>query len=57
MFELGSCHYDTYLLNIRLPAKGNLNRNIGLVTGLTFVVRSINFNVFSKACMESHKKN
>ena len=33
-FELGSCHYDFYLVNIRLPVDGVKNQNIGKITDL-----------------------
>ena len=41
VFELGSCHYDTYLLNLQLPATKGLNDGIGKITGVNFVVSSI----------------
>ena len=37
-FELGSCHYDFYLMNIRLPIDGVKNQNIGKITDLELVV-------------------
>ncbi len=39
-FELGSCHYDYYLVNIRLPVhegKG-MNVDIGLIKDMWLVV-------------------
>lgn len=42
MFELGSCHYDFYLVNIRLPINAeqdyNFNTGIGHIMDLWLTV-------------------
>ncbi|ELU00943.1 hypothetical protein CAPTEDRAFT_179639 [Capitella teleta] len=37
LFELGSCHHDYYLVNIRLPMQGGLNSETGRIDDLTLV--------------------
>ena len=40
LFELGSCHHDYYLVNIRVPVEPykKVNMGIGKLTGMTLVV-------------------
>ena len=37
-FEIGSVHYDEYLVNIKLPYARHSNERIGLVSEINFVV-------------------
>ena len=54
MFELGSVHYDRYLLNVRLPAfdEGSdvekINTNIGKLEDLHLVVGSDEFAILCR---------
>ena len=56
MFELGSVHYDRYVLNVRLPAfdEGSdvekINTNIGKLEDLHLVVGSNAFAILCRCC-------
>ena len=40
LYEVGSCHYDNYVLNIRVPAfdEDRVNEDIGKLIDMTLVV-------------------
>ena len=46
-FEIGSVHYDEYLVNIKLPYARHSNERIGLVTEINFVVSKRSFIHFT----------
>ena len=59
LFELGSCHYDYYLINIRLPVhelKG-MNMNIGAIKDMWLVVSKIEISLFRNVSGESRESN
>ncbi|RDD46188.1 Protein wntless-like protein [Trichoplax sp. H2] len=37
LFEIGSCHYQYYLINIKLPTHHGMNSKIGPISEITFV--------------------
>lgn len=45
-FELGSVHYDHYLVNIRLPFGKGYNEDFGQLKSMTVVVRFYFFTFF-----------
>ena len=54
-FELGSCHYDYYLMNIRLPIDGGKNLNIGKITDLELVVSNfISYQFYTNVLRENN---
>lgn len=49
-FELGSVHYDNYLVNIRLPYGRGYNEDFGQVQSLNIVVSKLTHQFIFENC-------